>query len=413
MQPPFDSPFHPLIGLITAGCLSAALVAGCTSSTDDDKSTDDGTTDDGGGEGGDDGTTDTPALAGLAVLGHQGQAQVSIEEMASRSDGLKIPRDLAFDPEVDGLLWVVNQRDDSVVHIFNAGTTEQETDKVIDPYALHFMDEVSSIDFGAPGTFGTCQESRNTYNGGGRPNEFMGPSLWPAALDVFGTSNPEAVEYLSDLFGFPVDLGSHLDMLHESPLCMGIAWETDNVYWVVDGFHGALVRYDFAEDHGVGYDDHSDGLIDMHMEGELGYAEGIPAHLELDLEARKAYVADPANERVLVVDIDSGEQGDRLAVQEPGTKYYEWDDTEWSVFLDGADAGFTAVSGVELMGDYVLITDNASGEIIAFDKDGTEVDRLSTGLEAGALMGLAIRSETEIWFTDAVEDRVLRLTPAE
>jgi hypothetical protein len=381
----------------------STLLASCT--TDDTTKAD-----------GDDGDTSEttedsgePALPGVPALGNQGVTAVRIELMADESDGLRQPRDLAFDTGVDGLLWVVNKRDDSVVHIFNAGETEQYTDKVIDTYALHFMDSPSSIDFGAPGTFGTCQESMNTYNGAAAPSQFMGPSLWSSDLDIFGKSNPEAVEYLSDLFGFPVDLGSHLDMLHESPLCMGITWERDNVYWVVDGFHQALVRYDFVDDHGVGYDDHSDGIIYMHMEGELGYEENVPAHLELDPDSRLLYIADPANARVLTVNADSGTFDRTLRSQEPGTTYESWVDTEWSVFLDGETAGFSTVSGLEFVGDYVVISDNESGEIIAFDKDGNEVDRLSTGLEAGSLMGMAVRSDQEIWFTDANNASVYRV----
>jgi hypothetical protein len=380
-----------------------ALLSGCT--TDD-------TTKAGGDDGNASGTTGDsgePALPGVPALGNQGVTAVRIELMADEGDGLRQPRDLAFDTGVDGLLWVVNKRDDSVVHIFNAGEVEQYTDKVIDTYALHFMDSPSSIDFGAPGTFGTCQESMNTYNGSAAPSQFMGPSLWSSDLEIFGKSNPEAVEYLSDLFGFPVDLGSHLDMLHESPLCMGITWERDNVYWVVDGFHQALVRYDFVDDHGVGYDDHSDGIIYMHMEGELGYEENVPAHLELDPDSRLLYIADPANARVLTVNADSGTFDRTLRSQEPGTTYESWVDTEWSVFLDGETAGFSTVSGLEFVGDYVVISDNESGEIIAFDKDGNEVDRLSTGLEAGSLMGMAVRSDQEIWFTDANNASVYRV----
>ena len=364
----------------------------------------------------DEATTDTaePAAPGLTVLGNQGTRAVTMDQMASRDDGLRVPRDLAFDPAVEGLLWVVNKADDSVVHIFNAGSAEQTIDKVVDPYALHFMDAVSSIDFGQPGTFGTCQESRNTYNGAGAPNQFMGPSLWPADLDVFGTSNPEAVEYLTELFGFPVDLGSHLDMLHESPLCVGITWEKDNVYWVVDGFHKAVVRYDFVEDHGVGYDDHSDGIMYMHLEGELGYEAGIPAHLEIAPGTRWLYVADPANARILRMDMDSGQNsGARMQTQEPGTTYQSWEDTTWEVFLEGSSAGFDKVSGLEFVGDILIVSDNTSGEIIAFDQDGTEVDRYATGLTEGALMGMAVRSETELWFTDAEENSVYRLMAVE
>ena len=392
--------------------------------SDEDKSEDD-TPDDGGADGADgaDGGADgadgadggDDEHAGIPALGSgtHDLASVSLTTHATDDDGLREPRDLAFNPEADGELWVVNKRDDSVVLLFDAGTDGQTTDKIIDPYALHFMDAPSSIDFGAPGTFGTCQESRNTYNGGGRPNEFMGPSLWSSDLAVFGTSNPEAVEYLSDLYGFAVDLGSHLDMLHESPLCMGMAWDFDNVYWVFDGYHETIVRYDFAVDHGVGYDDHSDGIIHTYAEGEVSYEEGVPSHIEIDQDARLLYIADSGNQRIAIMDLESGEEGSRIRPQEPGTTYVQYDDADIWTFIDGGDAGFSSVSGLELAGGYLFASDNASGTIIAFDMDGNEVDRLETGLAPGALMGLAVVSLDEIWFTDAIENTVHRLTPAE
>ena len=80
----------------------------------------------------------------------------------------------------------------------------------------------------------------------------------------------------------PVDLGSHYDMLHESPLCMGIAWEKDNVYWVFDGHNQSIARYDFQEDHGMGFDDHSDGIIGKYVTGEIQREPDIPSHLHLE-----------------------------------------------------------------------------------------------------------------------------------
>ena len=52
------------------------------------------------------------------------------------------------------------------------------------------MEEVSAIAFGDwheefDYQFATAQESRNTYNGQGDPNDFMGPALWPSSLSHF------------------------------------------------------------------------------------------------------------------------------------------------------------------------------------------------------------------------------------
>ena len=107
--------------------------------------------------------------------------------------------------ELGGEVWVVNRADDSMTIIEKAGSSDQQSTHLIDPYALHFMDAPSSIAFGKPMHFGTCQESENTYGGSRAPDHFMGPTLWHADIDEYATSNPEAVEYLSDLFA--VDLG--------------------------------------------------------------------------------------------------------------------------------------------------------------------------------------------------------------
>ena len=163
-------------------------------------------------------TSDVVDEIGLAVLGSgSGDIADRLDVMGTSDDGLANITDLAFNPQVDGELWTVNKDDDSVV-IYRDLDSSPTAEHIIDPYALHFMEKVTSIAFGAPGTFATCQDGRNTYNGQGQPNDFTGPTLWSSDPAIFGITNPDAVDEL----GF--DLGSHLDMLHESPQCMGIAW---------------------------------------------------------------------------------------------------------------------------------------------------------------------------------------------
>ncbi len=347
-------------------------------------------------------------LGGVAVLGGgtHDAANVTASQVASAEDGLDTPTDLAFDPETPGRLWIVNQADDSVTLVHDADSNPT-TEHIVDPYAVHFMDAVSSIDFGAPGSFGTCQDSENTYNGRSAANGFMGPTLWSSDLDVFATSNPEAVEYLSDAFGFPVDLGSHLDMLHESPQCTGITWEADNRYWVVDSQHGEIDRVDFRVDHGVGWDDHSDGEIASYVTGELGRLEGVPSHMDLDPNTGLLWVADPGNNRVVALDTATGERGKDKRAQEPGTEHYTVDDAVLYLMIDGNDFGMVAPSGLALLGDLVFVSDHGTGRIWAFDLDGGEVDYLDVASEG--LGGLEVVSETELWVTHADADQVFRI----
>jgi len=364
-----------------------------------------------------------PVPDGLAALGYDSQdlESVTLTIVGDETDGLNVPRDLAFNPDESGELWVVNRTDDSVSIFWDAGTADQSSEHIVDPFAMHFMDNVSSIAFGAPlhaptlsSNFATCQESTNTYNGYGDPNYFMGPTLWSSDPEIFGESNRDAVEFMTDLYGSYTDLGSHLDMLHESPLCMGIAHDYDNVYWAYDGYNKSLYRYDFQEDHGPGFDDHGDGIMARYAEGDIGYEADVPSHLILDQEARLLYVADTANNRIAILDTESGEAGaDLLRAERPHTTHYEVDGEELWTFIDGAEAGLQAPSGIELVDGVLLVTDNQTSEIVAFDMDGEVVDRLNTGLPSGSLMGIFARSIDDLWFVDAVGNRVYNLTPKE
>jgi hypothetical protein len=400
-----------VVSVRIAGRLAClALLAGCPPKTDEadvdpDPTVDPETTED--PETTDDPTD--PTDEGLPVLGN-GSHDVSgaIVTVGNAGDGLDRPKDLAFNPAVEGELWVVSHDDDSATIYDDAGGPGQQSTHIVDPYALHFMEQVSSIAMGPNGYFGTCQDSRNTYNGQGEPNTFMGPTLWSSDREIFGFSNPEAVEELSEEFGFYVDLGSHLDMLHESPNCMGIAWEEANVYWVFDGWHGSINRYDFQEDHGVGYDDHSDGIIGRWVEGEVDRVAGIVSHLVLDHETGLLYIADTGNNRIAVLDTKTGQRGDSLPTMEFGTDHHEWVNASLTTLVEGEPLGMVSPAGIELVEGVLLVTDAGTGRLHAFDLDGYEIDWAETGRTEG-LSGIFARSLTDVWLLDGKKDELLRL----
>lgn len=359
-------------------------------------------------------------VRGIAALGGftHDIASVTMTEIGGASDGLKMPRDLAFSPAVDDELWVVSRTDDSATIFSGAGTDAQESRTVIDPYALHFMEEVSSVAFGAAlfegsdlPNFGTCHESLNTYNGWGEENEFMGPSLWSSDPEIFGESNPEAVEFWTNAYGQYTDLGSHIDMLHESPLCMGIAWETDNVYWVFNGLEDAIDRVDFQQDHGVGWDDHNDGIVSQYIEGDVSRVPDVPSHLEMDATTAFLYIADTGNNAIKVLDTTTGTRGGNLYSEEPRVDRHKMDDAMMWTLIEGSEHDMVQPSGLAIVEDTLLITDHGTGVIHAFDLEGNPIDWLDTGLGEGALMGIIARSLDDIWVVDAKDDRVLRLQP--
>jgi hypothetical protein len=344
-----------------------------------------------------------PALEGVAALGHQSNslADLSVEVFAGSAEGLDRPLDLEFNPDKPGELWIVNQDDDSTTVLFGAGESDQSSRHDVDPFALHFMEEVSSIAFGAPGTFGTCQESRNTYNGQGQPNDFMGPALWSSDFEIYAKTNPEAEAYLN------YDLGSHLDMLHESPLCMGIAWEKDNVYWAFDGGNATLARYDFQADHGPGYDDHSDGIVAKYVIGEISRVEGVPSHVVYDGASGLLYVADTGNNRIAVLDTNSGERGRTLQASEPGVDQFEMINASFETLIDGAEYGLGEPSGLALVNGLIYVSDFATGNLFAFELDGDLLDWAPT--ERPGIAGIEVVDEKELWFVDSQANEAIRI----
>lgn len=309
------------------------------------------------------------------------------------------PRDLGFDP--DGNLWIANRSDDRTFIVSNPGTDEQEDERRKDGYAEHFMEETAAFAFedesGASpdygNEFGSCGESENTYNDQERANEFMGPVLWSADLDIFAEENPEG-------------LGSHLDMLHESPLCVGIAWESDNVYWVFDGASDTIVRYDFQDDHDVGQDDHSDGIIYRLTEPTVERVEDAPGHMMIDPATGLLYVADTGGGRVLRLDTASGERGkDIRTQQEPVEDYAKWEGVEWTELVSDLDQP----GGLAFRDGTLYIAEFGTGILHAYDTDGKELQTLDTDRGGGAIYGIEIGPDGKLWVIDNSAPAVYRL----
>ncbi|MFZ5479529.1 MAG: hypothetical protein ACOZNI_22380 [Myxococcota bacterium] len=303
------------------------------------------------------------------------------------------PRDLGFD--ADGRLWVANREDDRTYIVFDPGTDGQQHERRKDGFAEHFMEETAALSFDTGAQFGSCGESENTYNDRSEPNEFMGPVLWSTDLDIFAEQDPEG-------------LGSHLDMLHESPLCVGIAWETDNVYWVFDGYHGAIVRYDFQTDHGVGQDDHSNGIVYRLTEPEVKREPDAPGHMAIDPATGLLYVADTGNGRVLWIDTATGEEGGNVrGALEPLDTYKKLEGVEWGVLIEGLDRP----GGLALTSERLYIGEHGTGVIHEYDLDGNELRTLDTGVGETALYGIEVGPDGKLWVTETATPAVKRIDP--
>jgi hypothetical protein len=317
--------------------------------------------------------------------------------VGTKADGLDNPRDLAFDVDVPDRLWVVNAGLSGVVIYDHAGTPEQTASRRGDIFAPHFMSNPTTIAMGAKSTFATCSESRNEWNATAQPiDDFMGPTLWSSYLDVFATVNQEKGTGRE---------GSHIDMLHESPWCMGIEHDANNVYYAFDGLNGHIVRYDFKNDHGPGGTDHSDGAVRRFADAKVTRVPSVPSHLVMDHESGLVYVADTGAGRIMALDPSTGTaKGLPLELEELS----EYSSVSGSTYTQIA-GGLHEPSGLELHDGKLFVGEHATGDIIAFDLTGKELGRMSTG--AKGLMGLAFSADGKLHYVDAAEGRIVRIDP--
>ncbi len=331
--------------------------------------------------------------------------------VADSSDYLNDPRDLEFHPGRANELWIANRATDTITIVENTGLSNQTSQNRADSHRNHFLEEVSAISFGAyhpefDYQWGSAQESRNTYNGQANPNNFMGPALWPSSLNHFAVENQNTGNGL---------LGSHIDMLHESPYGVGIAHDYDNVYWYNDGYYGELVRYDFKADHDTGEHDHSDGVVRRYSEIQLSHSLGTPSHMILDKSNGILYIADAGANRIVWVNTDDPvftttdimNDASRL---EPLDEYSRITGVEWGVLA----SGLNRPSGIALDADQLFVSENGNGKIVAYElasngKSAVQLDKIQT--TATSIMGLEIGPNGHLYYVDNGQDEVVRIDP--
>jgi len=268
-----------------------------------------------------------------------------------------------------------------------------------DENAWHFMRRPSSIAFGDADLFATCGEAR-TSNFEEETVPFNGPVLWSSDPAIFGV--PPAADSPTS--------STHIDMMHSSPYCMGLAHESDNVYWTFNGDVGSLDRYDFKVPHAPGLDDHSDGEILRYVEGSLLRVTNVPSHLAYDPDTGMLYAVDTGHARLVRLDTKTGTRGADIP---------EYDRVKVHSRMDGAvltevvpPGVFQRPSGLALHRGVLFVTDAATGRIFAFDRAGRLLRTLETGFADGALGGIVIGPDQKAYVTDVASGQVLRIEPS-
>lgn len=327
-----------------------------------------------------------------------------VETIADSDQDLLVPRDLDFHPDLSrNELWVINkdteQSGGSTVKFTNVGQPGMTWLMQEDPNNWHFMSLPTGIAFADNDNFATSPGIFDANQNGGDP--FTGPSLW--------SSDPAI--YAQGIFG---PLGSHLDMLHVNPNSQGIAHEQWNRFWVVDGYNGDIVMNDFREDHGPGNSYHGDAIIRRYADFTITRDpnDHVVSHCVLDKTSGWLYVVDNGGQRVLRMDIRSGSVTGP-ATFGPWESYVEYTTVSgytWEVIVS---TGLVQPAGIDVVGDRMVLSDHATGELIIYDISGSpavELGRVATA--APGLMGVKIGPDGRIWVVNATTHALLRVSPA-
>jgi hypothetical protein len=325
--------------------------------------------------------------------------------VATATNQISQPRDLDFKPHTNEL-WIVNKGSTaggSNVIIYNAGMSNQSSEYRKDSHSGHFMIYPSAIAFGQNGEFANTNEIMNTAGPG---STFMGPALWTADTNIFA-------RVFQNNWVAPQPLGSHLDMLHQSPFSMGIAHDTASIYWVFDGHNGNLCRYDFGMHHSPGYDDHSNGVVWRYTDVPLTRVPNLPGHMIKDKATGWLYIIDAGTKKLKRVNPATASNVGSLTVPASGAEALAgyWQMTGATVqvldsFMSSQPCGIDLYNGRLLVGDF------NNGNIHVYNITGTIPVKLGTiATGQSGMMGLKVGPDGKIWFVNQTQNTVVRIDP--
>ncbi len=327
-----------------------------------------------------------------------------LEQSAGFDDMTECPVDAKRPADCEALLGsTVTLREPQAVEAASAANGRATL--IIDYNAWHFMRRPSAIAFGAgqvwlepedPGaihdtrrlltkraafkrTFATCAEHR-TANFTDQPF-FIGPTLWTADLAIYnGTKG-----------AYDWSNGAHLDMVHGTAYCMGIAWERDTRYWTFNGTFGTLDLYDFGAPHLPGHYYHANAAVTRYRFGETPLARlpNVPSNMVL--VGKQLFIADSGNGRLVA--FDTAAKGrfaefhfslppelQRIQVLE-GVPLRDIASRQTLAKLWGEQVEPSGLAWVDKQ--TLALANHASGHITLLDLDGKVLRTIDTGLGKG------------------------------
>jgi len=109
--------------------------------------------------------------------------------------------------------------------------------------------------------------------------------------------------------------------------------------------------------------------------------------------------------RIVRLDTATGTETGPLPNNWDGATYTGVEGADFQVLVEGLGEP----SGLALHDGHIFVSEHATGDIIAFDLTGAEVDRMST--PAARIMGITIGPAGDLWYADAERNEVVRVDP--
>ncbi|MEO5570710.1 MAG: T9SS type A sorting domain-containing protein, partial [Bacteroidia bacterium] len=207
--------------------------------------------------------------------------------------------------------------------------------------------------------------------------------------------------------GYP--LGSHIDMLHQSPFSMGIAHDSAMAYWVMDGHNDNICKYDYVMDHGPGYDNHGAGKIWRYIDVSVTRVPQVPSHMVLDKSTGWLYYVDGGPKKIKRMDTNSGTITGTLTVpataSEPLAGYWKVQ----TVTVEELDTLTTQPCGIDYYNGRLIVSDYTTGDIYLYSTTSafTLLQTIVTGHPG--MMGVKVGPDGHIWCVNKTESKVYRL----
>ncbi len=328
-------------------------------------------------------------------------APVTVTTVATTAQQIAQPTDLDFKPNSNEL-WVCNYGNSSggsVVILYDAGKPGQSHLYRKDSHSGHFMIYPSAIAFSEVGEWANTNEIKNTAS---PSSTFMGPALWSGDTAIFAR-----VFQNNWVTGYP--LGSHLDMLHQSPFSMGIAHDSAKAYWVMDGYNGNICKYDYVENHGPGYDNHSMGKIWRYTDVPVTRVPGVSSHMVLDKSSGWLYYIDGTSKQIRRMNTNTGTVTGNLfpptTGSEPLAGYYQ---VEFAV-TEVLDTLASQPSGMDFYNDRLVVSDYTNGNIYLYSTTPSFTLLATITTNLAGMMGVKVGPDGRIWCVNKTQSKVYRL----